>query len=100
MTHELPRIASTAGHEGKQPGHSNLGIAELRQCADVQEDATEHVGAVLKRVKHEYLVCNVHVLYSQVKESCHAVMIRVVDDDQTIVRTIRCFAMMTDIESR
>ena len=23
---------------------------------DVQEDATEHVGAVLSRVKHEYLV--------------------------------------------
>ena len=23
----------------------------------LQEDATEHVGAVLSRVKHEYLVC-------------------------------------------
>lgn len=73
----------------------------------MQEDATEHVGAVLKRVKHEYLVCHlVHVLYcpnscNNAVLSCDVLaMRRVVGDDQTIVRTIRCFAMMTDIESR
>lgn len=86
-------ILSSAAHRGKQP--------EVRKgVLCVQEDATEHVGAVLKRVKHEYLVCNsVHVLYSQNCKSVLA-MTRVVGDDTTIVRTIRCFAMMTDIESR
>ena len=29
---------------------------QISVTVDLQEDATEHVGAVLSRVKHEYLV--------------------------------------------
>lgn len=70
-------------------------------CVDLQEDATEHVGAVLNRVKHEYLVsCRANSLAGCLGCCVVSALPRVVDDDQTIVRTIRCFAMMTDIESR